>query len=101
MPQRAQETTPSVREQLASLEDHIRRRMEELAPLAAEYHELEQIALRLGLVDAPRRAPRDGDRGRANGRAGAGERHDQLLTLIRRRPGITVREAATVLDVDP
>ena len=85
--------TPSIRDQLAKLETHIQQRMEELEPLAREYHELEQIARRLGLVGA--------GTSRSNGRAPAGHRHEQMLSLIRDQPGITVREAATELDVDP
>src|SRR4051812_31187958 len=102
MSPRSQENTPSIHDQLASLEQHIQRRMAELEPLAREYRELEQIACRLGLLGSER--VRDGGRegrGLGNGRVRPGERHRQLLELIRDRPGITVRQAAVELDVDP
>jgi hypothetical protein len=100
----------SARAQLEELEEHVRRRMEELAPLVEEYRELEQIARRLGLLDAggdwvPPEQTRDGgrvpDRPRPTIHAPAGHRHRQLLSLVRERPGVTVREAAAEIGVDP
>ena len=97
----------SIPDELAKLEAHVRRRMTELAPLVHEYRELEQIANRLGLeIDARNGAGPSVPNGLLDGRRAtihvpAGRRHQQLLALIRERPGITVREAAQELGVDP
>jgi hypothetical protein len=108
----------SVIDELKGLEDRVAQRMRELRPLVDEYRELEQVAHRLGVspdlatdtptrraatpvrrpVTRPRAAPGpsspDG-RGRSNGR------RDQLLAMVKARPGITVREAGSELGVDP
>jgi ribosomal protein S25 len=107
----------SVLEDLQGLEKRVRDRMRELRPMLAEYQELERIAQRLGIdVDGgetgeqataqqrpgrTRRASRTGRRmtpGRS--RARAGSRREQMLSLIREQPGITVREAGERLGVD-
>ena len=103
----------SVIDDLKGLEDRVARRMTELRPLVDEYHELEQVAQRLGVAPPsatdtaprPRRSARrarrsapanaDGRRARTNGR------RDQLLEMVKARPGITVREIGTELGVDP
>lgn len=114
----------SVIEELQGLEERVARRMKELRPLVDEYRELEQVAERLGVSppaadDTPsparrsgttrpkrrsasasgsrpaRSAPRSPGAGRANGR------REQLLTMVKERPGITVREVGTELGVDP
>jgi len=103
----------SVITELKGLEDRVAQRMKELRPLVDEYRELEQVAERLGVSppaasDTPsqparrsraprraRRAPAGTGAGRANGR------RDQLLTMVKERPGITVREIGTELGVDP
>ena len=144
----------SVLDQFRTAEEQVAKRLRELKPLVAEYHELEQVARRLGLSvsnDAPaagtrppasakparrrRRAPktatrsaatkRDGSadgstakasvtatqarrarvpRGSAgNGRAGsrrASRRQQDVLRLVKQRPGITVSEIAKELGVD-
>ena len=83
----------------------MRTRMAELAPLVDEYRELEQIANRLGLEVADGAGngagPRLPDGRRGTVHVPAGQRHRQFSELIRRRPGITVREAAHELGVDP
>jgi hypothetical protein len=118
----------SVIDELKGLEDRVAQRMLELRPLVDEYRELEQVAQRLGVtppepaatpVSRRRRAPR---RPRANAgaaRAAAGAenaagaasstaghartngRREQLLEMVKARPGITVREVGTELGVDP
>jgi hypothetical protein len=105
---------------LAELRDYERRvleRLAELKPLVDEYQELEQVAARLGLErtsrpaaerkpgrarsgsaakPAPRRA------GRRPGTPGRKpQRREQILTLVRERPGITVPEIAGEIGVDP
>jgi cobalamin biosynthesis Mg chelatase CobN len=144
----------SVLDQFRTAEEQVAKRLRELKPLVAEYHELEQVAQRLGLSvsnDAPapdtrpptstkparrrRRAAkaaarsaaskRDGsaDTGTAktsvaatqarggrspqssagNGRAGASRtsrRQQDVLRLVKQRPGITVSEIAKELGVD-
>ena len=145
----------SVLDQFRTAEEQVAKRLRELKPLVAEYHELENVAQRLGLSvsnDAPapgtrpptstksarrrRRAAkaaarsaaskRDGsaDSGTAkasvaatpaarggrspqssagNGRAGASrtsQREQDVLRLVKQRPGITVREIAKELGVD-
>ena len=121
----------SVIDELKGLEDRVARRMQELRPLVDEYRELEQVAERLGVAAAtdtaaPRRrrarrpAARAGTPGstrrtnpaagngtaatvatkRSGGRVRAGRR-DQLLEMVKARPGITVREAGAELGVDP
>jgi hypothetical protein len=143
----------SVLDQFRTAEEQVAKRLRELKPLVAEYHELEQVAQRLGLSvsnDAPapdtrpptstkparrrRRAAkaaarsaaskRDGsaDTGTAkasvaatqarggrspqssagNGRAGASRtsrRQQDVLRLVKQRPGITVSEIAKELGV--
>jgi transcriptional regulator of acetoin/glycerol metabolism len=107
----------SVLEDLQGLEKRVRDRMRELRPMLAEYQELERVAQRLGIdVDGEetgrqtnaeqqpartRRASRTGRRVRpSGGRARAGSRREQMLSLIREQPGITVREAGERLGVD-
>jgi hypothetical protein len=144
----------SVLDQFRTAEEQVAKRLRELKPLVAEYHELEHVAQRLGLSvsdDAPgagtrppastkparrrRRAAktaarsaaskRDGsaDGGTAkasvkatqarrarspqssagNGRAGSSRtsrRQQDVLRLVKQRPGITVSEIATELGVD-
>ena len=104
----------SVIDELKTLEDRVTRRMDELRPLVDEYRELEQVAQRLGVAatvaaDTPARQRRVRRRPRAttntNGstsRAGRSNgRRDQLLAIVKERPGITVREIGTELGVDP
>ena len=121
----------SVIDELKGLEDRVARRMQELRPLVDEYRELEQVAERLGVAattdpPAPRRrtarrraAPSvPGAARRANGAAANGTtgsvavkrsggrtrspgRRDQLMEMVKARPGITVREAGAELGVDP
>ena len=101
----------SVIDELKGLEDRVAQRMLELRPLVDEYRELEQVAQRLGVTppaaaDTPSRPRRPRRRARssarANGRATRGNgRRDQLLEMVKARPGITVREIGTELGVDP
>jgi hypothetical protein len=144
----------SVLDQFRTAEEQVAKRLRELKPLVAEYHELEHVAKRLGLSvsdDAPaagsrppasskparrrRRAAKTAARSAApkqdgspdsgtakaavvatqarrarvlqssagNGRAGSGRssrRQQDVLRLVKRRPGITVREIAKELGVD-
>ena len=144
----------SVLDQFRTAEEQVAKRLRELKPLVAEYHELEQVAQRLGLSvsnDTPAPGPqppastkpgrrrrraanastrsaaskRDGsaDAGTAkasvaatparrarspqssagNGRVGsrrASRRQQDVLRLVKQRPGITVSEIAKELGVD-
>jgi hypothetical protein len=144
----------SVLDQFRTAEEQVAKRLRELKPLVAEYHELEQVAQRLGLSvsnDAPAAGPRppastkpdrrrrraanattrsaaskrDGSAGSGtakasvaatptrrarsqqssagNGRAGsrrASRRQQDVLRLVKQRPGITVSEIAKELGVD-
>jgi DNA invertase Pin-like site-specific DNA recombinase len=105
----------SVIDELKGLEDRVARRMSELRPLVDEYRELEQVAQRLGVsaaaaaADTPARPPRARRRARATARsngsapraARSNGRRDELLAMVKARPGITVREIGTELGVDP
>jgi phage terminase small subunit len=106
----------SVIDELKGLEDRVARRMNELRPLVDEYRELEQVAERLGVspaaaasADTPARPRRSRRRPRTTARANAGRRgttrsngrRDQLLAMVKDRPGITVREVGSELGVDP
>lgn len=104
----------SVIDELKGLEDRVARRMNELRPLVDEYRELEQVAQRLGVApaaatDTPARPRRARRRARATARANAGTsragrsngRRDELLAMVKARPGITVREVGSELGVDP
>ncbi|MEA2383059.1 MAG: hypothetical protein QOH72_3030 [Solirubrobacteraceae bacterium] len=106
----------SVIDELKGLEDRVARRMDELRPLVDEYRELEKVAQRLGVAPAaaadgpprprPRRARRrpraTTDTNGSTSRAGRSNgRRDQLLAIVKERPGITVREIGTELGVDP
>ena len=117
----------SVLDELRAAEQRVAQRLKELEPAVAEYSELAEVANRLGIdVDAvapaakvarptrpTRRRPRAGA-GRAKSsattakastgspsRAATGKRSEQLVDLVRARPGITVRDAGTELGVDP
>ena len=113
----------SVLDQLREAEQRVAQRMKELEPAVAEYRELQEVAQRLGIdadvagaastrAGAQRRrsrrqsgspksatATKPASRGSRRS-ATAGERQQQLLELVRTRPGITVRDAATELGVD-
>jgi phage terminase small subunit len=102
----------SVIDELKGLEDRVSRRMTELRPLVDEYRELEQVAQRLGVTPpaetdkapTPRRTRRRARRNaatNAGGRARTNGRRDQLLEMVKARPGITVREIGGELGVDP
>jgi transcriptional regulator with GAF, ATPase, and Fis domain len=117
----------SVLDDFRAAEQRVAQRLKELEPAVAEYRELEAVAQRLG-IDAgaavaeaapaartrrapqPRRAraatatnngaPKQAPAG-ARRRTPAGGREQQLLELVRARPGITVREAGQDFGVDP
>jgi hypothetical protein len=111
MVQREEEPV-SVIDDLKGLEDRVARRMTELRPLVDEYRELEQVAQRLGVTpsattDTPspprrrRRRARPSAANNAGGRGRSNGRRDQLLEMVKARPGITVREIGSELGVDP
>ena len=114
----------SVIDELKGLEERVAQRMQELRPLVDEYRELEQVAQRLGVsprtgadTSAPprrasgrarstRRAPSTPAAATGNSRSGSGRgrqngRREQLLSMVKARPGITVREVGSELGVDP
>jgi hypothetical protein len=121
----------SVLDDLRAAEQRVAERLRELEPSVAEYNELKEVADRIGIsIDAAptptpaatatkrstrrRRASRPARPGNAatatsaaaakpagRARAGSAQRSQQLVELVRARPGITVREAGTELGVDP
>ena len=114
----------SVIDELKGLEERVAQRMQELRPLVDEYQELEQVAQRLGVspgdgadtsTPARRSSRRKGSTRRnaattrastatsapSTGHGRPNGRRDQLLSMVKARPGITVREVGTELGVDP
>jgi transcriptional regulator with GAF, ATPase, and Fis domain len=120
----------SVLDQFRDAEQRVAQRLKELEPAVTEYRELEAIAQRLGIeatatpngtsdsAPAPGRrrssrvstksTRRDPKRTSAVKKARpraprsvAGEREQQMLELVKKRPGITVAEAGKALGVDP
>ena len=105
----------SVLEDLRSIEDRVTSRLNELRPLVEEYRELERVAERLGIDGttahkphrrgatdgATRRKPAGTPRRRRRRSSSGTSRRDQVLTLVKERPGITVPEIGTILKVDP
>ena len=113
----------SVTDELSQLEEHVKTRMRELKPLVEEYTELEAVAKRLGLPVLEQTSGPRATRGRSRDSAGkaakqrrsrsgaasapasrrgsGGQRREQVLATVRERPGITVREVAEQLGVDP
>jgi Homeodomain-like domain len=111
----------SVLDDLRAAEERVAQRLKELEPAVAEYRELEAVAQRLRIDVAepkaadparPRRSRRTPARPAANGakkpRGGGrrgnvrpGQRAEQLIELVKARPGITVREIGAELGVDP
>src|SRR3954454_10741214 len=110
-----------VLDQLKDLENQVAGRLAELEPLVAEYHELQQVAERLGIkpraaasapaaATPPRRAARRKSAASGTGRrtsrrrrnaASPGSRQADVLRLVTARPGITVPELGRELSVDP
>ena len=87
-------------------------RLRELRPMVDEYNRLEQAAAALSGVGGAGRAtttPRrrrsaggGGGAGRRRGRPrGSGNRAKQALELVRTRPGITIKEMATAMQIQP
>jgi transcriptional regulator with GAF, ATPase, and Fis domain len=120
----------SVLDQFRDAEQRVAQRLKELAPAVAEYRELEEVAQRLGLdpsttassptakrsstrrrakrtraTNTPSKAsassPAGTPRRRSRNNARPGQRGEQLIELVRARPGITVRDAGKELGVDP
>jgi CRP-like cAMP-binding protein len=110
----------SVLDDFTKAEQRLVARMRELEPLVAEYRDLERVAQRLGIDvsgGAPRRRSRraagaDPQAAAPNGsrptprarrrRSGAQpDRSTQLLAVVNSQPGVTVREVASRLGVDP
>jgi hypothetical protein len=85
-------------------------RLRELRPLVDEYNRLEKAAAALSGVGgagraatAPRRR-RSGGGGGAKRRGrprGSGNRAKQALDLVRTRPGITIKEMASAMKIQP
>jgi hypothetical protein len=119
-----EEFNVSVLDDLRAAEERVAQRLKELEPAVAEYRELADVAKRLGIdveAAAPaakvarparRRTRAGGARAKSTAttvkastrsprRAPTGKRSEQLVDLVRTRPGITVREAGAELGVDP
>ena len=118
----------SVLDQFRDAEERVAQRLKELEPAVAEYRELEAVAQRLGIEPAsappagkrastrrkgtrarvakPAATPATSSSGKAEVRrsrsnARPGQRGEQLIELVRARPGITVRDAGKELGIDP
>jgi hypothetical protein len=114
----------SVLDDLRAAEERVAQRLKELEPAVTEYRELAEVAKRLGIDveeatpvakgsrPALRRTRAGAERAKSSAttakastrprsRAATGKRSEQLVDLVRARPGITVREAGTELGVDP
>ena len=116
----------SILDDLKGIEQRLTDRMRELQPALEEYAQLEEAARRLGIdVDRPttatakaapggrrelataapapsRRTPRTTTRRRrAAGSRPRVQRRDQVLALVREKPGTSVPEIARELGVDP
>jgi hypothetical protein len=82
-------------------------RLRELRPLVAEFQRLEVARNALaGVTDGTRRGAGRGRAGRAAGgrrgrRRGGDTRATQALELVRARPGITIRELAEAMSIQP
>ncbi len=85
-------------------------RLRELRPMVDEYNRLEKAAAALSGVGGTQRAataPRrrrggSGGGGRRRGRPrGSGNRAKQALELVRTRPGITIKEMASAMKIQP
>jgi DNA-binding NtrC family response regulator len=113
----------------AKFEQDLVNRLRELRPLAVEYQQLEQVARRLGLAldddraaPRPQRTPTTWPPSAPSWKAGAqplplplsaaaaqrkhdktriARREQEVLRLAQDRPGITVRQIADELNVDP
>jgi DNA primase len=119
----------SVLDEFRDAEKRVAQRLKELEPAVAEYRELERIAERLGINDAATAPPAAAETkpastrrraarkptlsapkaaatqkpaaSRSGGSSRPGQREQQVLDLVRGRPGITVREVGKELGVDP
>jgi Winged helix-turn-helix DNA-binding len=110
----------SVLDEFRDAEKRVAKRLKELEPVVAEYRELEAVAKRLGIEPAksadassatrPRRQRSGAASGKSTGkprnsrrsnRTVPGQREQQIVALVRERPGITVRELGETLGVDP
>src|SRR5215211_1682815 len=94
---------------LDAIRKQVRDRMKELAPLVAEYQQLEEAVAALdgGGAPAPARATRsrasssnDGSSGTRRGRRrGSGTRATEALKLVEEQPGITIPELAEAMGI--
>jgi transposase-like protein len=118
----------SVLDQFRDAVQRVAERLKELEPAVAEYKELQEVARRLGLdasngatrgtrparrrrgkaarsapvaSAAPASTAARKARGPQRSNAAPGQRGEQLLALVRERPGVTVAEASKALKVDP
>jgi len=90
----------SVLDEVRGIEDRVAARLRELAPLVAEFEELQAVAERLGMeVEGapPRRREPAGDGGT---RAVGARRREEVVTLVAERPGLTIAQLAAELSVD-
>jgi len=83
-------------------------RLRELRPLVDEFHRLEAARSALagvtnggGATTGRRRGRRPGSGGRRGRRAGSGTRATQALELVRAQPGVTIRELAQAMSIQP
>ena len=97
----------SLIDELREMESRIVARLQELEPLVAEYDQLREEAERRGIKveskrpAAPARRKKAPAPKRAKPPPPVTERQEQLLALVRAKPGITVAGAGRELGVDP
>jgi hypothetical protein len=88
--------------------DELRKRLNELAPQVQEHERIQKALAVLdkptGRKSSPRRSRGTGASGRrrtTSGRAGRGERRQQLLRVVQTEPGIRPSEAARQMGINP
>ena len=94
---------------LARTTEEIRSRLKELEPLVQEQERLRQALSALeGSAQKQPAAPRRGRSGgqgrarkRSSGRAGRGERRQQLLRVVQAEPGVRPSKAAHQMGINP
>src|SRR6478735_3599598 len=101
----------SVLDELHDAERRVAERLKELEPAVSEYRELELAAQRAGADNATASVThrstdtaggtKTAARTPSRRNARPGQRSEQLVALVKANPGITVREAAGELGVDP
>jgi hypothetical protein len=93
---------------VSDLRRQVEQRIKELEPAVAEYEQLKRIAATFDSAEdgapasrARRRARPAAAAPRARSRKKAVDRPGEVLKLVKRRPGVTVPEAASAMGIGP